>query len=148
MPTTRWGLAAATGLAGRIYAIGGFNGEDNVDNVEVYDPSTQRWSSAEPLLSSFSFLAAATGSDGTIYAFGGCGFTAKCVADYVLQAYDPVANRWRRLTDMDSNRAFLAGAARSDGSIYAIGGIGDFQQVLASVEVYDPLSNSCSEVTP
>jgi N-acetylneuraminic acid mutarotase len=49
---------------------------------------------------------------------------------------------------MDSNRAFLAGVAGSDGRIYAIGGIGDFEQVLASVEVYDPLSNTWSEVAP
>src|SRR5229473_676969 len=43
MPTARWGLAAAA-VNGKIYAIGGFTDGGMVNYVEVYDPSSNSWS--------------------------------------------------------------------------------------------------------
>jgi hypothetical protein len=40
MPTARSDLAAAVGLDGRIYAIGGFNATSNLSAVEAYNPTT------------------------------------------------------------------------------------------------------------
>jgi len=74
MPTARTHLAAATGGDGRIYAIGGCltsDGYAGVNTVEVYDPSTNVWSSAPPMPTARTGLAAVTGLDGRIYAIGG-----------------------------------------------------------------------------
>jgi N-acetylneuraminic acid mutarotase len=151
MPTARWGLAATTGLDGRIYAVGGFDGADNLHTVEVYDPSTGQWSAVAPLPSEASFLAAATGRDGRIYAFGGCVFVTECGSDYATYAYDPNTDSWTRLADMETDRAFLAGVTDSDGRIYAIGGYDDFSfppVILSTVSVYDPSTDTWTAGVP
>src|SRR5260370_32217226 len=51
MPTARFGLAAATGSNGIVYAIGGSSGlavTTVVNTVEAYDPTTDSWSAAAP----------------------------------------------------------------------------------------------------
>src|SRR5260370_9043666 len=68
------------------------------------------------------------GSDGLIYAFGGNSYTA--------DVYDPVANTWAPLADMNSTRYGLSGALGPDGRIYAIGG--SVSGVPPSPQTYQP----------
>jgi hypothetical protein len=70
MPTARRLLATVTGLDGRIYAIGGFNG-NILDTAEAYDAATNTWSTVAPMRIARAGLAAAAGPDGRIYAIGG-----------------------------------------------------------------------------
>src|SRR5437660_1625792 len=74
MPTARDALAAASGVDGRIYAIGGE--DDNVNlhstsTVESYNPATNSWSTVAPMPTARELLAAAAGADGRIYAIAG-----------------------------------------------------------------------------
>src|SRR5437868_2206305 len=71
MPTSRFGLAAATASDGRIYAIGGFDGINIYSTVEAYTPSTNTWTTVTQMNTARYELAAAVGSDGQIYAIGG-----------------------------------------------------------------------------
>ncbi len=78
MPTARQFLAAATGLDGRIYALGGFvvdpadpRSEQRSRIVEAYTPSTDTWRTVQEMPTARSNLAAAWGPDGRIYAIGG-----------------------------------------------------------------------------
>lgn len=77
LPAPRWGLAAAVGPDGLIYAIGGFDAAsgDIAAQTTVYsynpaDPAAG-WALQAPLLTGQAFLAADTGPDGLIYAIGG-----------------------------------------------------------------------------
>lgn len=57
--TDRWKVAEAmkmlrsrVGVAvmkNRLYAIGGFNGQERLATVEVYDPNTKAWSKVAPM---------------------------------------------------------------------------------------------------
>lgn len=73
LPTPREDLAATLGPDGQIYAIGGYNSQQWVATVEVYNPATGSWSSVTSLPSARCCLAAVAGPAGHIYAFGGAG---------------------------------------------------------------------------
>jgi len=71
MPSWRGQLSAAASADGLIYAIGGFNGFENLSTVEAYTPVTDSWVTVPDLPTTRADLAAATGADGRIYAIGG-----------------------------------------------------------------------------
>jgi hypothetical protein len=120
MPTARWALAAATGPDGRIYAIGGWNANGQLNAVEAYNPSANTWATVAPLPTRRYLLGAATGSHGRIYALGGCCGGGLSVD--TVEAYDPPTNTWSTVASMPTARWALAAATGPDGRIYAIGG--------------------------
>lgn len=63
--------AAATGPDGRIYAIGGQNGNTSEKTVEVYDPDTNSWAYVASMSITRASHGAAIGSDGRLYAIAG-----------------------------------------------------------------------------
>jgi N-acetylneuraminic acid mutarotase len=138
--TQRSNLAAAVGLNGRIYAIGGEN-VSPLSTTEVYDPVTSSWSKAADMHTARAALAAAAGPDGRIYALGG--YDGGVLN--TMEVYDPSSNTWS-LAPMPMARADLAAVAGPDGRIYAIGGADG--RILNTVEVYDPATNSWSEAAP
>jgi hypothetical protein len=116
MPTGRNYLAAVA-IDGLIYAVGGFNGSDNVAVNEVYDPGTNRWTSAAPMLSQRGALAAAA-HDGRVYAFGGQGERGEQAS---IEVYDPATDAWTSGPAMSGPRAGMA-AAEVNGKLYVLGG--------------------------
>jgi N-acetylneuraminic acid mutarotase len=71
LPTPRYGLGAAVGPDGNIYAIGGSTPFQVFNTVEAYDPNLRQWHTAEPLGTARAYMGVAVGSDGAIYAIGG-----------------------------------------------------------------------------
>lgn len=84
MPTPRAYLTAVAAPDGKIYAIGGFSGPNRTDpsgylaTVEVYDPSTDTWSSGTDLSVARAGLGAAAVGE-TLYAIGGYTYTSTAV---------------------------------------------------------------------
>jgi N-acetylneuraminic acid mutarotase len=158
MPTARVNLAATTGPDGRIYAIGGCTcglpGNQTLPTVEVYDPSTNRWSTAAPMPTPRADLAATTGPDGRIYAIGGCspcGFSGRVLS--TVEVYDPSTNSWSTGVPMPTPRIGLATATGSDGRIYAAGGCsvcdgGRAFVPVNTVEAYTPATAPIVTPTP
>jgi N-acetylneuraminic acid mutarotase len=155
MPTARFGLAAVA-VNGKIYAIGGRNyGTNTVFNlVEVYDPSTNTWTSASspnppaPAPTARTGLGAVAVS-GKIYAFGGINNTNTVLN--TVEVYDPSTNTWSTTTPAGQPLATMVtaryafGAATVNGQIYAIGG--NVNGVTTnSAEAYNPSTNTWSEV--
>jgi len=73
LPTARSGIAAVAvgvGAEGRIYVFGGEGPEGTFDNNEVYDPTTNTWSTAAPMPIALHGHGAAV-VDGVIYVIGG-----------------------------------------------------------------------------
>jgi N-acetylneuraminic acid mutarotase len=156
MPRARFGLAAATGPDGRIYAIGGNYGTNigtgNLNTVEAYTPATNSWATVASMPTARYGLAAATGLDGRIYAIGGDtaspGTSPGSGPLTTVEAYTPGTNSWATVAPMPTARLQLAAATGPDGRIYAIGGVngGNGSPSLNTVEVYTPSTNSWATV--
>jgi hypothetical protein len=104
IPTPRCALGAAADSAGNIYAIGGDNcayctpgaagcpGYVIYDVTEIYDPTTQSWSTGPSLPNGvLTQFGTTVGLDGRIYVVGGWDGNADVST---LQIYDPVAGYW------------------------------------------------------
>jgi N-acetylneuraminic acid mutarotase len=130
-----------TGVDGRIYLIGGmtltrtahsvrtYDGPPlAIRDVQVYDPKSNRWSTAAPMPTARLAPAAVTGPDGKIYVIGGSldpfGY-ANYVTKRILrttEVYDPKTNHWSSGPSLRIPRVAPAAVMTPDGSIYAIGG--------------------------
>lgn len=119
MPTPRGALAVAE-AAGKLLAIGGYDGEANSAAAEEYDPSSDSWRVRAPLPTPRDHLAAA-GVGTRVYAIGG-----RLNRDYsrnlaVTEAYDLETDRWHRVADLPTARSGIT-AGVLDGVIYVLGG--------------------------
>ncbi|MGQ0810901.1 MAG: Kelch repeat-containing protein [Nitrospiraceae bacterium] len=147
-PTKRTEVVAAA-LQGKIYVVGGFAepGFGNVmnlaitDMVEMYDPSTNRWTTKAPLPAKLHHAGAAVIGD-RLYIVGG--YTQSFLSVWhpvaTLYVYDPSQDRWTEGLAMPTARGALAVTDHA-GKIFAIGGY-DGARNSAAVEVYDPAGNS------
>jgi N-acetylneuraminic acid mutarotase len=111
--------AAATGADGKIYVIGGFDGNRSVTSAEVYDAATDMWTEIAPMSTPRADLGAAAGPDGRIYAVGGDNGATVFSS---VEIYDPATNSWTAGPPMSTARSQLAAAIGPDGRLYAIGG--------------------------
>src|SRR5207249_5176734 len=137
MPTARFGLAAATGKHGIIYAIGGSAGLSGpiVPTVEAFDQKTGSWSTLAPMPIARRYLMAATDRQGRIYALGGA---LAGVFRSTVERYDPATDTWSAVSPLPV--ALCCGGATTglDGRIYVLGGFANGNVQLSSVEAYDP----------
>lgn len=134
MPTPRGALAAVV-HDGKIYAIGGFDGDHSLATVEVYDPGRDRWTRLASLNVPRDHLAAAA-VEGKIYAIGG-----RIDLDYrrnlgVNEVFDPARGRWREAAPLPTPRSGIA-AGVLRGMILVVGGEGG-QGTFAENEAYWP----------
>ncbi len=147
MPTPRGGLGVAA-VDGKIYAIGGLNGDTPVNSNEKYDPLLDQWTVEAPMPTARSDFAIAV-FEGKIYVIGGT-FGSSFVANN--EAYDPVSNTWETKASMPTPRADLTATVVND-SIYLIGGkkysnISPYFLETDENEVYDPINNTWSTKSP
>ena len=141
MPTWRYSLSAATGLDGRIYAIGGVGvGGEYMPTVEAYTPSTNTWTALASMSEGRGRFAAVTAADGRIYAIGGTGGAGPSVLATV-EAYNPATNQWAPVTSMPAGRSDHGAAAGADGRIYALGGWEEGHAFWeGTAEAYNPMT--------
>ncbi len=87
---------------------------------------------------------------GKVYAIGG--WRGVDLPLSRVEEYDPQSNQWRARADMPTAR-WLLGTCELNGRIYALGGAGPqdpgtFPVALATLEVYDPATDSWSTCAP
>jgi|GEM_PF-1416864 len=134
MPTARWMLSAAA-AAGKIYAIGGGNG-DYLGVNEQYNPGSDSWTAKAPMPTVRSGLAS-TALGGKIYAQGGYGHVSGMTAN---EEYSPTSDTWGSRAVIPTGRE-SAGAAAVDDRIYLLGGYARPSEYFAINEAYSPSSN-------
>ncbi|MBS1828677.1 MAG: kelch-like protein [Acidobacteria bacterium] len=126
IPTQRNHLAAVA-VNGKVYVIGGrFQAgftSPQTDVVEIYDPSTGKWSTGAKMIQARGGINSAV-AYGCIHVFGGEGNRAAPSGVYPHHdVYDPVADKWERLDDpMPIPVHGVTGAAFLRGLIYLPGG--------------------------
>jgi N-acetylneuraminic acid mutarotase len=146
MPTARGGLGVAV-VNGKIYAIGGFDGNKQLAVNEEYNPVTNTWTTKKSMPTARSGFAVAVYQN-KIYCIGGTtGDSDNSVSGFtgVTEVYDPATDEWETETPMPTPRADLS-ANIVNGKIYCIGGkkywgVDPFYQELNATEVYDPVRN-------
>ena len=125
--------AAATGPDGRVYFFGGLiitsGGISN--SADVYDPTTDSWSSLPPMPFPGD-AAAATTSGGKIY-----------IAGAYAAVYDPTQAKWSQLPSPPTPRYWLNAVTDAQGRILTIGGsAGGTPGESGAVEIFDPATGS------
>jgi N-acetylneuraminic acid mutarotase len=123
LPTLRNHLGAVA-YAGKIYAIGGQQGQDAAEvpqsAVEVYDPATRQWTAKAPLPFGRSHIAASTlVVDNRIVVLGG-EKTFNSVVNNV-SAYDPATDSWSEMTALPQTRNSGVAAYINGQLIYSTG---------------------------
>jgi len=156
MPTARFAFGAITGSDGRIYAIGGNSGcftncpgQEFLNTVEIYNPSSDTWTTGAPMPTARAGLVLANGPDGRIYAIGGygAGGVQGSGALSTVEAYDPKLDRWFVEPSLTTARGDPAAATDSNGVIYVMGGMGA-SWPLDTVEAFYPQMTPTSTATP
>lgn len=137
------GAHSATLLAdGRVLVAGGRRFVDEIENFEVlahaeiYDPSSNTWLVAAPMLEPRVDHQAALLADGRVLVSGGSGLAS-------TELYDPLADAWMPGPAMSAVRGGHSLTVLPSGWLVAVGGNGP-SGVLASAEAFDPASNTWS----
>ena len=125
-------------VAGKFYMIGG----RETNNVDIYDPTTNAWTSGTPAPTQLHHTQLVT-LDGLIYvigaSFGGCCNELGVPNVYI---YDPLADQWTQGADIPTNRQRgSVGTVVYNDKFYLFGGLqnGDSQIM---VDRYDPATNT------
>ena len=119
LPTARGGLAVTT-LQGKLFAVSGYDGQENPAAVEVYDPALDQWAAVAPLPTPRDHLTAVAIGE-TLYAIGG-----RVRLNYrenlsTVEAYDAESNQWVLKAGMPTPRSGIA-AGVINGWVYVFGG--------------------------
>ena len=130
--------AVAVVLAGRIHLVGGKTLSGDTTEHDVYDPVTDRWSTAAALPVAVDHASAAV-LGGRIYVAGGRPGAVTAAA-----AYDPSTDRWTALPPLPEGRSSAAGAAWG-GRFVVIGGEDAAEtRVFRTVDAFDPATRQWS----
>jgi N-acetylneuraminic acid mutarotase len=117
MPTARGGFGLVV-VSGKIYAVGGLNGNASLGATEEYNPITNEWVTKTSMPTPRSGFAIAVYQN-KIYVIGGTISGNEYVGNN--EVYDPLTNTWVTKASMPTPRADLCANTVND-NIYLIGG--------------------------
>ena len=128
---------------GRVLVAGGYTGPLGtvvLASTELYDPSTNRWSEAAPMLIPHASHTAALLPDGRVLVASGRssgGDTAEA------ETYDPATNVWSKAGTLAAARTSATALVLATGKVLVIGGDGAANP---GAELYDPATNKWSQL--
>jgi N-acetylneuraminic acid mutarotase len=128
---------ATAAFNGKIYVLGGIiSGFVSTDRVDVFDPTTDSWSTIHPLPAATNHNAAAVAA-GKLYSIAGS----------VTHVYEPGSDSWIQVASTNSGHGGTPAVGVIDDKIYIAGGAGaDLASTV--LEVYDPASNTWTTLAP
>ena len=134
LPEPRSGAAAGT-WQGRVYAIGGRNGDKLLSRVDVWSPGEEAWSAGPALPNALVGAACISNYDG-LFVIGG--HDGKKARNEVLKLGKDRRDRWtwETIGKLKHARRNHAAVKLPDGRFIVIGGAGD-NGALASCEYFD-----------
>ena len=131
-------------IDGRIYTPGGYDAQGaTVAVLEIYDVAVDRWSVGPAMPDGRNHPGVSTLGSG-VYVTGG--YTGAGPASPSVFAFDPMARTWATRRPMIAARAAHV-TVEYAGKLYAIGGVRG-GTVVGTTEVYDPLSDAWTSLTP
>uniref|UniRef100_F1KWQ3 Kelch-like protein 18 n=1 Tax=Ascaris suum TaxID=6253 RepID=F1KWQ3_ASCSU len=143
MKTFRTKQRCCYDVPGLIFAVGGLtNTGDSLSTVEMFDPTTGKWSCVQPMNSIRSRVGVAV-MNRQLYAIGGFNGHDRL---RTVEVFDPETSKWREVCPLTNKRSAL-GAAVVNERLYVCGGY-DGISSLSSVEVYNAITDRWSMTTP
>jgi N-acetylneuraminic acid mutarotase len=132
MPEAR-AAGGAAALDGAIYVAGGVGPDDLADEMFVFDPSANEWTTARGAPTVREHLGVAA-HRGLLYVVGGRtgGIGSNLAA---AEVFEPATEAWTQLRDMPTARGGIGAAATSNGYVLAAGGEAD--SVFDDAEAFD-----------
>ena len=115
MNTRRRGVGAGV-LNGKVFAVGGHDGERCLSSVECYDPEEDTWSHVGNLTVA-RYAAGVCVLDGFLYCVGG---RSRKRTEKTVERFNPDTNTWSLVAKMNHSRTY-AGALSHDGCVYVMG---------------------------
>lgn len=128
--------AGVCALNGKIYCIGGWNGQAGIKQCDVYCPETDKWTSIASL-NTGRCQAGVFAFNNKIWVVGGSD-AWNCLG--TVETYDSETNQWNFSAPLSTARRGC-GLAELNGRLYCVGG-SDGNQSLKSTEYYDEASES------
>ncbi|CRK98360.1 CLUMA_CG011720, isoform A [Clunio marinus] len=128
--------AGVCALNGKIYCIGGWNGQSGIKQCDVYCPETDQWTSIAPL-NTGRCQAGVFAFNKKIWVVGGSD-AWNCLG--TVETYDPETNQWTFSAPLLTPRRGC-GLAELKGRLYCVGG-SDGNQSLKSSEYFDEATQS------
>ncbi|MFO0759684.1 MAG: kelch repeat-containing protein [Byssovorax sp.] len=141
MITPRYCHAAALLGNGKVFVVGGA-GWTVLSSAELYNPSTNTWSSAGNSASGRQFPTATLLGNGKVLVAGGGDATGTAVTSAEL--YDPSTNTWSPAGSMAEGRALHTATRLGNGKVLVTGGDTFSGPPRSSAELYDPGTNTWS----
>ncbi|XP_024619961.1 kelch-like protein 8 isoform X2 [Neophocaena asiaeorientalis asiaeorientalis] len=127
-------------VEGRVYAVGGHDGNEHLGSMEMFDPLNNKWMMKASMNTKRRGIALAS-LGGPIYAIGGLDDNT-CFND--VERYDIESDQWSTVAPMNTPRGGVGSVALVN-HVYAVGG-NDGVASLSSVERYDPHLDKWIEV--
>ncbi len=136
--------AVAFPSQGRIWVVGGGNafGTAGLNDVEIYDKTTNKWSSGPPMPTGRGGLTAhSLAENWGLMVFGGSANTVEPAEDTVL-LYEFFGGTWYVKKSAPTRRtlhgsALIGGEAFLSGKVFLMGGMNPGEPVFSSVDMYD-----------
>ncbi len=156
MSRPRVGHTATLLPNGKVLAAGGLVmpfPSPSFASTELYDPATNSWSFAAPMIESRTRHTATLLPDGRVLVVGGLTVTLREGGLFPSQPtgaeiYDPKANRWSMTAPMGVPRLDQSVTLLPDGSVLVAGGTDDRLAILKSTEIYDPTQDRWISAAP
>ena len=146
MAATRIGHTATLMASGKVLVAGGLVlpfPAPSLASTELYDPASNKWSPAAPMIESRTRHTATLLPDGRVLVVGGLTVTLQDGGLFPSQRtnaeiYDPKADRWSLTAPTDEHRLGHIAILLADGRVLVAGGQSDSGTLLKSTEIYDP----------
>ncbi len=120
---------------GKLFAIGGWNGNAGMSSVERFDPKNSQWQFVSRMQKGRFWHDVAV-LDGLIYVCGGKSNYGHYLRD--CERYNQERNRWEMVTPMNKERVAF-NLVTVSGQLYAVGKFEGDEKYF--VESYDPKTN-------
>jgi hypothetical protein len=141
MLVARCGHTATLLPNGKVLLVGGFNHNGILTSAELYDPSSNTFSSAGDTGVARGGFTATLLMDGRVLIAGGGDRAATTSAEI----YDPLTNRFTRTGSLLQARLGHTAALLKDGRVLILGGSAGRGKVTKSAEIYDPTKNEFTD---